>query len=97
LVLGEGNTDWRDHDLASVAVELSVDGDPVQKGYGANVLGNPLNALLWLANERRKRGNGLKAGDVYNTGTATLMQPMKAGQHAVASFGPLGTVELRLI
>lgn len=97
LVLGDGNADWRDHDLARMPVELIVDGDPVQKGYGANVLGNPLNALLWLANEQRKRGIGLKAGDVYNTGTATLMQPMKAGQHAVASFGPLGKAELRLI
>lgn len=97
LVLGEGNANWRAHDLARVPVELFVDGDLVQKGYGANVLGNPLNAMLWLANEQRKRGKGLKAGDVYNTGTATLMQPMKAGQHAVASFGSLGHAELRLV
>lgn len=97
LVLGEGNANWRDHDLERMPVELFVDGDLMQKGYGANVLGNPLNALLWLANEQRKRGNGLRAGDVYNTGTATLMQPMKAGQHAVAFFGPLGQAELRLV
>lgn len=97
LVLGEGNANWRDHDLERVPVELFVDGDLVQKGYGANVLGNPLYALLWLANEQRKRGNGLRAGDVCNTGTATLMQPMKAGEGAVASFGPLGRAELRLV
>lgn len=97
LVLGEGQADWPAFDLSGVQVELSVDGQLVQTGSGANVLGNPLNALLWLANEQRKRGNGLKAGDVYNTGTATLMQPMKAGQHAVASFGPLGKVELQLV
>jgi len=97
LVLGAGNTNWRDHDLAHVPVELSIDDDLVQKGYGANILGNPLNALLWLANEQRKRGNGLSAGHVYNTGTATLMQPVKAGEQAIASFGPLGLVELRLI
>lgn len=97
LVLGEGRRDWLTLDLSTIPVELSVEGNLVQTGSGANVLGNPLNALLWLANEQRKRGNGLKAGDVYNTGTATLMQPMKAGQHAVASFGPLGTVELRLV
>lgn len=97
LVLGEAIRDWSALDLSGIPVELSVDGKPVQTGSGANVLGNPLNALLWLANEQRKRGNGLKAGDVYNTGTATLMQPMKAGQHAVASFGPLGRAELRLV
>lgn len=97
LVLGEGIANWRAHDLARMPVELFVDGDLVQKGYGANVLGNPLNALLWLANEQRRRGNGLRVGDVYNTGTATLMQPMKAGQHAVASFGSLGHAELRLV
>ncbi len=97
LVLGKGKSDWSALDLSSIHVELSVDGLLVQTGSGANVLGNPLNALVWLANEQRKRGNGLKAGDVYNTGTATLMQPMKAGQRAVASFGPLGKVELRLV
>jgi 2-keto-4-pentenoate hydratase len=96
LVLGDGKTDWSAFDLSDIQVELSVDGQLVQTGSGANVLGNPLNAMLWLANEQRKRGSGLRAGDVYNTGTATLMQPMKAGQHAVASFGPLGRVELRL-
>lgn len=96
LVLGEGKRNWSTLDLSTVPVELSVEGTLVQTGSGANVLGNPLNALLWLANEQRKRGNGLKAGDVYNTGTATLMQPMTVGQHAVASFGPLGSVELRL-
>ena len=97
LVLGEGKADWSALDLSGVQVELSVDGQLVQTGSGANVLGNPLNALLWLANEQRKRGSGLKAGDIYNTGTATLMQPMKAGQQAVASFGALGKVELRLV
>ncbi|MFZ5671438.1 MAG: 2-keto-4-pentenoate hydratase [Pseudomonadota bacterium] len=97
LVLGEGMRDWSALDLASIPVELSVDGEPVQTGSGVNVLGNPLDALLWLANEQRKRGNGLKAGDVCNTGTATLMQPITAGQHAVASFGPLGSAELRLV
>lgn len=96
LVLGEGKADWSALDLSGVQVELSVDGQLVQSGSGANVLGNPLNALVWLANEQRKRGSGLKAGDVYNTGTATLMQPIKAGQRAVASFGPLGQAELRL-
>lgn len=97
LVLGEGIPDWSAFDLSDIQVELSVDGQLVQTGSGANVLGNPLNAMLWLANEQRKRGSGLRAGDVYNTGTATLMQPMKAGQHAVASFGPLGAVGLRLV
>ncbi|MDQ0470643.1 2-keto-4-pentenoate hydratase [Labrys wisconsinensis] len=91
LVCGP-STPWPAHDLSRVAVELLVDGRTVQSGTGANVMGNPIHALVWLANAQRRRGYGLRAGHVHNTGTATLMQPVGPGQTAVARFGPLGQV-----
>ena len=97
LVYGTGLRRWRAHDLAHIQVQLFVDGAPVQTGSGANVLGNPLKALQWLANEQSRRGNDMIAGHVYNTGTATPMQSMRAGQRAIAAFGPLGQSEVRLI
>lgn len=97
LVLGAGKADWRNHDLARIEVTLVVDGEPAQRGTGADVLGDPFNALVWLANRQAQYGPGLKAGQVHNTGTATRMQPVKTGERAVASFGALGQVELDLV
>ena len=42
-------------------------------GTSANVLGNPLEAVAWLANALISSGRYLRAGDVVSTGTMTGM------------------------
>ncbi|HEX7926516.1 MAG TPA: hydratase [bacterium] len=44
---------WKDG-LAAVPIALEVDGILKRKGVGADVMGDPLVPLLWLANERRR-------------------------------------------
>ncbi len=90
LVYGEGVDDWRGLDLLGVAVRLDVNGETVRHGVGANALGDPLAALVWLANARAARGEGLSAGHIHNTGTCTAIYPARPGDEAVADFGPLG-------
>ncbi len=94
LVHGDGVARWRDIDLAGVAVALAVNGRIVREGSGANVLGDPLEALAWLANARAGRGDGLAAGHIHNTGTCTSLYFAAPGDEAVADFGPLGEVRL---
>ena len=96
LIYGAGVSDWRGLDLARVPVSLRVGGEVVRAGSGANVLGDPLDALVWLANERSARGNGLRAGHIHNTGTATSMFTAGRGDEAVADFGPLGETRLSI-
>ncbi|MEM9442439.1 MAG: fumarylacetoacetate hydrolase family protein [Pseudomonadota bacterium] len=96
FVAGEGSSDWRQHDLADVPVQVRVDGEDVANGSGANVLGHPLNALLWLANDLRQAGDHLSAGDWVSTGTCAGVVKIKAGQQAVANFGAFGEVGLTL-
>ncbi len=96
LVIGEGVPYHADLDLRSVPVRLEIDGTPAREGRGADVLGDPVLALTWLVNARCRDGDGLRAGDVHNTGTATDIAPFAAGSVAVADFGPLGRVELTL-
>ena len=95
LVLGPGRAGWRDLDLAAQRVELSIDGEAVTEGCGADALGHPLAALTWLANDRARRGQGLQAGEVVTTGVVTGLRDLRPGQTALADFGPLGRVELR--
>ena len=54
------------------------------------MLGDPVNALVWLANRLPDQGRELKAGDVVTTGTAAGVAWCEAGDTAVAEFGPWG-------
>lgn len=87
---------WPHLDFAEHAVELIVNDHVTLTGSGANVLGNPLNALAWLANELPARGQSLKAGDVVTTGTCTDVYMAQIGDRIRADFGVLGSVELEL-
>lgn len=70
-VIGEPVTGWRDLDLESSQGCLVRDGDPAETGVGSDVLGDPLNAVVWLANKLAERGEGLKAGQIVSTGSMT--------------------------
>lgn len=97
LVLGEPEIDWRSLDLAAAEVVLSVDGEVRARGHGANVLGHPFNALLWLANALSSRGLGIAAGDIVSTGTCTGVNFVEPGQTARADYGALGIVEVTFV
>ncbi len=96
LIYGAGRTDWRDFDLADIPVTLTVNGQFRRSGAGRDVMGDPLAALVWLANHRAQVGDGLKAGHIHNTGTATAIYWAAAGDDAVADFGPLGAARLKI-
>ena len=63
-------------------------------GHGKNVLGDPLKALAWLANELRKLGVTLKAGQIVTTGTCHPPLPIQSGDLFAADFGSLGKVSV---
>jgi 2-keto-4-pentenoate hydratase len=92
-VFGDAIPDWRSG-LARVEVRLEVDGREIRRGTGADVMGDPLRPLLWLAEERRRLGDGLKAGETISTGSTTGMLPIRPGQHVRARFGSSASVEI---
>jgi len=94
-VQGNEVADWSAIDLDDYPVSLSINGTVVQQGNSANVLGNPLNSLAWLANDLCMAGGGLRAGDIVTTGTCTAPTPAEPGDEAVADFGDLGQVTVR--
>lgn len=87
--------DWRSRDLAEHAVTGSVTGKLRRDGKGANVLGDPRVALAWLANQLSRLRITLAAGQVVTTGTCLIPLPVEPGDHVIADFGSLGTVEVR--
>jgi 2-oxo-3-hexenedioate decarboxylase len=97
LVLGPAVADWRKIDLPNAKATLRFDDKFIAEGIGAAVLGNPLDALVWLANHLSSRGLGLKAGDAVTTGTVASVYFAEPGMHVVADFGAIGKVELRFV
>jgi 2-oxo-3-hexenedioate decarboxylase/2-keto-4-pentenoate hydratase len=95
VVLGEPVTDWRRLDLAAAAARLTINGREIGRGRGGDVMGNPLNALAWLANKLAAAGTPLKAGVVVMTGSMVPIQFPAPGDHAVVEVGGLGRAELR--
>jgi 2-keto-4-pentenoate hydratase len=91
---GAERRDFASLDLAGLEVATRVDGREVTRGRGANVLGSPLLALRWLANDLAQRGRGLAAGDLVTTGCCTDILELAPGQTAEADFGPLGGVRV---
>ncbi len=80
--------------LKSTEAAMVVDGQQTGSGTGADVLGDPLNALHWLVDHLLSRGIGLDAGQLVSTGTATQVAPLHAGSMATATFDGVGSVSL---
>jgi 2-keto-4-pentenoate hydratase len=89
---------WRDDvsplALKSHPVVMWINGAARGTGTGEQALGDPMNVLLWLANQQSAMGRGLKAGEIVSTGTCTGLDPVAPGDVAQADFGVLGTVEI---
>ena len=94
IVLGAPVTDWRRLDLAAVTARLSINGREIGNGQGADVMGNPLNALAWLADKRAAEGAPLRRGMIVMTGSMVPIQFPAAGDRAVVAVEGLGTTEL---
>lgn len=86
---------WRTLDLIRHPVS-AVDGvGRVHHGSGASVLGDPLLALAWIANELSSIGVTLAAGQVVTTGTCFKPFAVKPGDHVRMDFGVIGRIDVR--
>lgn len=95
FVAGRPVLNWRGVDFAAIDVVLTHEGAEVVRGNCARILGDPLQAVVLLANAQPLPAGGLKRGHIVTTGTCTTPQPLAGGQY-VADFGPLGTLRLTI-
>jgi 2-keto-4-pentenoate hydratase len=97
FVLGDAMPEaWQSIDLAGFSPRGIITGrDPVQ-GLGANVLGDPREALTWAANEITAQGFTLAVGQIVMTGTCLVPLAIAAGDLIIGDFGALGRVEVSI-
>ncbi|MEA2639248.1 MAG: 2-keto-4-pentenoate hydratase [Chloroflexota bacterium] len=82
-------------DLRLVGMILEKNGEIVNSAAGAAVLGNPAQAVAWLANTLAEFDVTLKAGEVILPGALTAAVTVQAGDSIRATFDHLGSVSVR--
>jgi 2-keto-4-pentenoate hydratase len=80
---------------ADVSMKMRRNGELVSAGNGQACLGDPLNALAWLARTAIDIGHPLSVGDIVLSGALGPMVPVHPGDVFTADIGPLGSVTAR--
>ncbi|MEW2328723.1 fumarylacetoacetate hydrolase family protein [Micromonospora chersina] len=93
FVLGADRVPLGAVDPVAVQMTMSVDGVPASAGAGEACLGDPLEALAWLARTALAHGDPLRAGDVVLSGALGPMVPVTHAMHVRAHLTGLGSVE----
>ena len=82
-------------DLVGLSGRMVIDGEVVGEGKGAEILGNPLNALSWLANSLASGDAGLQAGEIVMLGSLVRTHWPAAGSSVVVEIERLGEATVR--
>jgi 2-keto-4-pentenoate hydratase len=94
-VLGTPTKPLADFEPVDASMTLARHGETVSSGNGAACLGDPLNALVWLARTALEVGDPLRAGQVVLSGALGPMVPAEAGDAFTAHITGLGSVSVR--
>ncbi len=93
IVLGGNPRRLDEIDIRQIGAALLINGEECASGLSSAVMGNPLNAVAWLANKLHEFGVTLEPGHVVMSGSFIKVFPFKAGDMVVARFGqPFGDV-----
>ena len=95
FVVGANGMPLEAFEPVDVTMTMRRGGDVVSRGTGRDCLGDPLNALAWLAATLIEVGTPLCSGDLVLSGALGPMVPVGPGDVFEAVIAPLGTVAAR--
>lgn len=94
FVLGTRPMLLNDIDLRMSGMTLRKNGTVVSTGAGAACLGNPVNAVVWLANRLGEYGQQLNTGQIIFSGALGPVSPVVAGDYVSVEIGRMGAVHV---
>lgn len=96
LIIGSGRASVEDFDMDNESVSCLINGESKAKGISTNVYGNPLNALMSIANLLPKLGKSLKKGDVVITGSLYTNPTISSTSDVLLKFSSLGEIHFSM-
>jgi 2-keto-4-pentenoate hydratase len=92
FVLGSRRLTLDEFSPIDVEMSMTVNGEVASTGNGRACLGDPLNALAWLARTAIATGSPLRAGDIVLSGALGPVVPVDGGAKVIAEISSLGSV-----
>jgi 2-keto-4-pentenoate hydratase len=91
-VLGAARLPLAEYSPVDSTMSMTVNGVERSTGTGQDCLGDPLNALVWVAETAARLGRPLRAGEVVLSGALGPMVPLAPGDRVEAAISGLGLV-----
>lgn len=83
-------------DLSNIGLSVYKNGKLQKTATSAEVMGNPINSVTWLANKMIELGQYLKKGDVILSGSFTPIFDLEKGDYFEAYFAGIGEIKLNV-
>lgn len=96
-ILGDTKLDPREIDMKLTGMLMEKNGKLINSGVLAEVFGNPVESVAWLANKLSEFGIVLKKDYVILSGAVTAAVPADKGDSFKVSFHGMGDVEVTFI
>ena len=93
-ILGGKPTRIEELDLETLGMNVLKNGHYIDHATGAAVMGNPVRAVVWLANALGKYNIGLKKGEFALSGALTAAITVNPGDTYTADFAHLGSIQV---
>ncbi len=90
--IGSKWTNPKELNLEEIGMVMSKNGEVLQTGSGAAVLGHPATAVAWAVNKLGEMGKGIKKGDIILSGALSEAISFEPSDTIQVQFDKLGTV-----
>jgi uncharacterized protein (TIGR02246 family) len=98
VILGTRRFDVRDLDFSQIEGSVTVNSAETSTGKATSIMGkDPIEGLLWAANELPKYGMHLRAGQFIVSGTVCPPLPVSAGDRARIAFTGMGSIDAMFV
>ena len=92
FVVGEDRRTLEELEPRDVTMSLAINGEERSSGLGEACLGDPLEALRWLAVQAQRYGDPLRAGHLVLSGALGPFVPFAPGDKVEASISGFATL-----
>lgn len=96
IIVGNKMTNIQNLEMEEIALSVFKDGKLIKSASSSEVMGNPINAVTWLANKMVQLGNFIKKGDIILSGSFTPVLDIEAGETYEAVFSNVGSVKIKI-